>query len=121
MIFFIATIFISQIIIVWNLVFYLISVDKKVNALTLKVLSYNEVLPELVSTFREITEDVKNIVPLVTKKIVKRRNKIIFNELKTILESLALVFLKPKYKKLLVGVRVGSRLINKLKKHENML
>ncbi|MBR3889879.1 hypothetical protein IKJ53_05130 [bacterium] len=121
MIFFIATIFISQIIIVWNIVFYLVSLDKKVNALTVQVISYNEVLPDLVSTFKEITEDVKQIVPLFCEKIIKRRNRVVFQELKAVLESLALIFFKPKYKKLLVGARVGSRVIKKLIKEKNML
>lgn len=121
MIFFIATIFIAQIIIVWNIVFFLISIDNKVNVLTANVESYSEILPELLSTFREITSDINKMLPLIREKFIKDRNKFIMNEFKTVLESIALITFKPQYKKLLVGLKIGTKLTKKLIKAKNML
>ncbi len=121
MIFFIATIFIAQLIIVWNIVFFLISVDNKVNVLITNVESYSEILPELLSTFREITSDINKMLPLLREKFIKHRNKFVMNEFKTVLESLALIMFKPQYKKLLVGIKIGTKLTKKLIKAKNML
>lgn len=121
MIFFIATIFIAQLIIVWNIVFYLLALDNKINCLTLKFDSYSEDLPEIMSTLREMTYDISQILPLIKEKIIKHRNKFIFKELKNVAESIALITFKPQYKKLLVGAKIGLKLTKKLIKAKNMI
>ena len=121
MIFFIATIFIAQIIIVWNIVFYLISLDNNINALILKFDGYAEDLPEIMSTIREMSSDISKMLPLIKEKLVKHRNKFILRELKNVVESLALITFKPQYKKLLVGVKIGLKLTKKLIKVKNMV
>lgn len=121
MIFFIATIFIAQVIIVWNIVFFIISLDNKVIALSNDVESYSEILPDLMQTIKEMTSDINTMLPEIYKSFVKKRNKLVLNELKSILESLAIVLLKPQYKKLFVGLKLGTKLTKKLIKLKNML
>lgn len=121
MIFFIATIFIAQIIIVWNIVFYLVALDNRINLLTLRFESYAEDLPEMMSTVREMTSDVSKMLPLIKEKLIKHRNRFIIKELKNVAESVALILFKPKYKKLLVGVKIGLKLTKKLIKAKNMV
>lgn len=121
MIFFIATIFIAQVIIVWNIVFFIISLDNKVIALSNDIESYSEILPDLIQTIREMTSDINTMLPEIYKSFVKKRNELVLNELKSILESLAIVLLKPQYKKLFVGLKLGTKLTKKLIKLKNML
>lgn len=121
MIFFIATIFIAQLIIVWNIVFYLVSLDNKINILILKFDSYSEDLPEMMTTIREMSSDVSKMLPLIKEKLIKRRNRFILKELKKIAEGVALIAFKPQYKKLLVGAKIGLKLTKKLIKAKNML
>lgn len=121
MIFFIATIFIAQIIIVWNIVFYLVALDNRINLLTLRFESYAEDLPEMMSTVREMTSDISKMLPLIKEKLIKHRNRFFLKKLKNITESVALILFKPKYKKLLVGVKIGLKLTKKLIKAKNMV
>lgn len=121
MIFFIATIFIAQIIIVWNIVFYLVALDNRINLLTLRFESYSEDLPEMMSTIREMTSDVSKMLPLIKEKLVKHRNRFIIKELKNVAESIALIAFKPQYRKLLVGAKIGLKLTKKLIKAKNMV
>lgn len=121
MIFFIATIFIAQVIIVWNIVFFIISLDNKVIALSNDIESYSEILPDLIQTIREMTSDINTMLPEIYKSFVKKRNELVLNKLKSILESLAIVLLKPQYKKMFVGLKLGTKLTKKLIKLKNML
>lgn len=121
MIFFIATIFIAQVIIIWNIVFFIISLDNKVIALSNDIESYSEILPDLIQTIREMTSDINTMLPEIYKSFVKKRNELVLNKLKSILESLAIVLLKPKYKKIFVGLKLGTKLTKKLIKLKNML
>lgn len=121
MIFFIATIFIAQVIIIWNIVFFIISLDNKVIALSNDIESYSEILPDLMQTIREMTSDINTMLPEIYKSFVKKRNELVLNKLKSILESLAIVLLKPQYKKIFVGLKLGTKLTKKLIKLKNML
>lgn len=121
MIFFIATIFIAQVIIIWNIVFFIISLDNKVIALSNDIESYSEILPDLIQTIREMTSDINTMLPEIYKSFVKKRNELVLNKLKSILESLAIVLLKPQYKKIFVGLKLGTKLTKKLIKLKNML
>ena len=121
MIFFIATIFIAQVIIVWNIVFFIISLDNKVIALSNDIESYSEILPDLIQTIREMTSDINTMLPEIYKSFVKKRNELVLNKLKSIFESLAIVRLKPQYKKIFVGLKLGTKLTKKLIKLKNML
>lgn len=121
MIFFIATIFIAQVIIIWNIVFFIISLDNKVIALSNDIESYSEILPDLMQTIREMTSDINTLLPDIYKSFVKKRNELVLNKLKSILESLAIVLLKPQYKKIFVGLKLGTKLTKKLIKLKNML
>lgn len=121
MIFFIATIFIAQVIIIWNIVFFIISLDNKVIALSNDIESYSEILPDLIQTIREMTSDINTMLPEIYKSFVKKRNELVLNKLKSILESLAIVLLKPQYRKIFVGLKLGTKLTKKLIKLKNML
>ena len=121
MIFFIATIFIAQVIIIWNIVFFIISLDNKVIALSNDIESYSEILPDLIQTIREMTSDINTLLPDIYKSFVKKRNELVLNKLKSILESLAIVLLKPQYRKIFVGLKLGTKLTKKLIKLKNML
>lgn len=121
MIFFIATIFIAQLIIVWNIVFYLVALDNKINILTLKFDGYAQDLPEIMATIREMSSDISKMLPLIKEKLIKRRNKFILKELKNVAESVALIAFKPQHKKLLIGVKIGLKLTKKLIKAKNMI
>lgn len=121
MVFFIATIFIAQVIIIWNIVFFIISLDNKVIALSNDIESYSEILPDLIQTIREMTSDINTMLPEIYKSFVKKRNELVLNKLKSILESLAIVLLKPQYKKMFVGLKLGTKLTKKLIKLKNML
>ena len=85
MIFFIATIFIAQVIIIWNIVFFIISLDNKVIALSNDIESYSEILPDLIQTIREMTSDINTMLPEIYKSFVKKRNELVLNKLKSIL------------------------------------
>lgn len=121
MIFFIATIFIAQVIIIWNIVFFIISLDNKVIALSNDIESYSEILPDLMQTIRKMTSDINTMLPEIYKSFVKKRNELVLNKLKSIFESLAIVLLKPQYKKIFVGLKLGTKLTKKLIKLKNML
>lgn len=121
MIFFIATIFIAQIIIVWNIVFCLISIDNKINNTILLFDGYAADLPEMLSVIKEMTEDVCKMIQLIKCRLVKYRNKFILCRSRSIAENLALLMFKPKYKKLLVGIKLGIKVTKKLIKRKNMI
>jgi predicted PurR-regulated permease PerM len=121
MIFFIAIIFIAQIIIVWNIANFLISFDNKINCLTLNIKDLNNDLPEIMDTLKLISDDINYILEKIHKEIIKHRNKIIINKLKSTIEALSLILLKPKYKKLVIILSLGKKLTKKLIKLKNVV
>lgn len=121
MIFLIATVFIAQIIIFVNIVTWAISLDNKVRVLSAKIEQDNEKLQKRFVAIREITEGLKEIIPSLDEKILKKRNHFILKWLKSILQGTVLVFFKPKYKKLFLGLKLGMTVARDLSKSENML
>lgn len=75
----------------------------------------------MMSTVREMTTDVKDMLPLIKEKFIKQRNKFVFRKIRSVAESIALIFFKPRYKKLLVGAKIGLKLTKKLIKAKNMV
>ncbi|MCM1265745.1 MAG: hypothetical protein NC200_06055 [Candidatus Gastranaerophilales bacterium] len=116
MIFLIATVFIAQIVILVNIVLWAISLDKKVRVLSAKIEQDNTKLEKRINAIKEISEGIKIILPHLIKKIVKKRNNIIFKILIELLQGSVLVFFKPKYKKLLLGIKLGLAVAKDLSK-----
>ena len=116
MIFLIAIVFIAQIVILVNIVQWAISLDKKVRVLSTKVESDNTRLKKRVEAIKDICEGIKIILPHLIQKIIKKRNNIIFKILLELLQGSVLVFFKPKYKKLLLGLKLGMAVARDLSK-----
>lgn len=121
MTFLIAIVFIAQIIIFVNIVTWAVVLDNKVRVLSAKIEQDNEKLEKRFVAIREITEVINEIVASVEEKVVKKRNRYILKWLKTILQGTVLVFFKPKYRKIFLGVKLGMNLVRDLSKSENML
>ena len=116
MIFLIATVFIAQIIILVNIVTWVISLDAKVKLLSAKIEQDNDKFQRRIVAIREITEGLKEILPNMDKKFRKKRNRFIFKWLKTFLRGTVLIFFKPKYKKVLLGLDLGLTVAKDLSK-----
>ena len=121
MIFFIATIFIAQLIIVGHIVFFIISADNKVNLLITKFDDYSLVLEDLMQIAKEISEDTKTLTVLYKDNIRKNSYKFVFNKSRNIIESLIVLLVKPRYKKIWVSIKLGLNLAKKLIKSKNMV
>lgn len=116
MIFLIGTVFIAQIIILVNIVQWAISLDNKIRVLSAKAQQDNAKLLERIKALKEITEGINIILPHLAKKMLKKRNSVIIKILLELLQGTVLVFFKPKYKKLLLGVKLGLAVAKDLSK-----
>lgn len=116
MIFFITIIFIAQVIIVWNIANFLIVADTKINAAIIQTESYAQILPELMEILKEATSDIKYHTKAVIEDLKKHKNRFIIRKIRLLLESGLFVLLRPRYKKLVLGLRFGTKVTKKLVK-----
>lgn len=116
MIFFIIIVFISQIVLLTNIVVWIITTDKKVCILSEEIANNNVHLEKRLKAIKQITEDLHQIFPYLMKKFIRKRNNLIVRTLNELLQGTVLFFFKPKYKKFLLGLKVGIGAIKDLSK-----
>jgi regulatory protein YycI of two-component signal transduction system YycFG len=116
MIFLIITVFIAQLILLINIVCWIIAFDRKVSNFTEEVVKTNLKLECRIKKIREITEGINEIFPYVMKKLKRKRNNLIIRALNEFGQTSILLFFKPKYKKILVGLKLGLAVAKDLSK-----
>jgi len=108
MIFLIATVFTAQLVLLVNIVIWLVSADKKVCGLSDKISAGYEKLEWRLKAIKQITADINIILPHIIKKLKRKRMNLIVRGLNEFLQSIILLFFKPKYKKILLAVKIGA-------------
>lgn len=114
--FLIAIVFIAELIILWTLVSWIIRADKQVCAAIVSIDKGRTRLKWNLSMISEITSDINEVIPHILKGLQKTRRNIIIRLLNQGLQSIVLLFFKPKYKKLLLGYKTGIGIMRKLLK-----
>lgn len=121
MIFLIITVFIAQLVILVNIVSWLYRADGRVRTLSAVIETENPKLEKCLKAINQITEDFIKITPLLDKKLIKTRNNFIIRAVLQFAQGGVLLFFKPKYKKLIIGAKLGFEVIKNLSKSKNML
>lgn len=116
MIYLISIVFIAELIILYHLASFLIKADKAVCIVTEHVNKRRMILKWRLLTIKDITEGINEIFPTLVKKAKKTKRNIIVSILTEILQSIILIFFKPKYKKMLLGAKTGIRVAKKILK-----
>lgn len=116
MIFLIIIVFIAQIVLLTNIVVWTIATSKKVRILSEEIANNNAHLEKRLKAIKQITEDLNQILPYLIKKFIRKRNNLIVRTLNELLQGTVLLFFKPKYKKFLVGLKIGIGAIKDLSK-----
>lgn len=116
MIFLITIVFIAQLVLLTNIVIWLVSTDNKVRKLSAQIELSNISLENRLKEIGQITYDFNKVIPNLTKKIIKQRNNMIVRSLNEFVQSIILLFFKPKYKKFLIGIKIGMGVIKDLSK-----
>ena len=102
------TVFIAQVIIVAALLNLIIKTDKKVLALTHDVDKKRVKLKWRLRAILEITEGVNEVVlPNIIKKMNAKRQNVALKILKEILQSSAILLVKKRHRKTLLGLKAG--------------
>ncbi|MCR5266082.1 MAG: hypothetical protein K6E29_05750 [Cyanobacteria bacterium RUI128] len=116
MIFFIAIVFISELIILFTVVNLILKTDRRVRVLTRYIDRKRARLKWNLMIIKEITEDICGIIPLFLKALEKTKMNIAIRILNEGLQGSVLLFFKPKYKKLLLAFKTGFGVSRKLLK-----
>ena len=116
MIFFTGLIFIAELIILYSLVVFIVNTDKKVCALTEHVEKRRMILRWRMETLTEIAQGINEILPNIVKKLKKSRRNLIIRGVKDMTQSVMLLLFRPKYKKMLIGAKVGIGVVRKFLK-----
>lgn len=116
MIFFTGVIFIAELIILYNLVVFIINTDRKVCALTEHVEKRRMILRWRMETLTEISQGINEIFPNLIKKLKKSKRNLIIRGAGDIAQSVMLLFFRPRYKKMLLGAKVGIGVVRKFLK-----
>ena len=108
MVYLITIVFIAQIIILLNILCFLLKADKKVLSLTKKFDKGRTKLKWRLRAVSEISSDInKYIIPSIIRKIDLKRQDLLIRLIKNSLQGSAVFMVKNKYKKLLVGLKIG--------------
>lgn len=116
MIFFTTIVFIAQIVILVNIVTFLLKSDKKVCVLTEQINKRHVKLKWRMGAIVEITQGINDIFPIILRKIEKTKLNFLLRILNEMLQGTILLFFKPKYKKILLGLKTGIGVTKKLLK-----
>ena len=107
MIFLTTIVFIAQIIIAINLLTFLIKTDKKV-CIAQKRISKRQVrLKWRMKALVEISEGINEVIPIMRRKAERAKLNFLIRILNESAQGTILLFFKPKYKKMLLGVKTG--------------
>ncbi len=116
MIYFIGIIFIAELIILYHLVLFLIKTDKKVCLATEHVNKRRMILKWRMKAITEITDGLNEIAPILERKFRKSKRNLIVRFVSEGVQGIILLFFKPKYKKVLLGIKTGISMTRKLLK-----
>lgn len=116
MIFLIIIVFIAQIVLLTNIVVWIVTTDKKVCALSAQIEQNNILFEKRLKAITQITKDINQIFPYLMKKFMHKRNNLIIRALNESIQGIIFLFFKPKYKKFLVGLKIGIGAIKDLSK-----
>jgi len=107
MFFLITTVFIAQVVIVINILYFLINTDKKVLSL-LKITEKNSTkLKWRIRLISEISDGINHtLIPKYIKNINIKREDITINLLRKVLQS-GLIFSLKGYRKIYLGLKIG--------------
>ena len=107
MIFLTALVFIAQIVIVINLLTFLIKTDRRV-CVAEKQLSKKRVkLKWRMGALVEISEGMNEIIPIMKRKAERTKINFLIRILNEAAQGTILLAFRPKYKKMLIGVKTG--------------
>ena len=109
-------VFIAELIILYNVLLFLIRTDRQVCALTTQIDSKRMRLKWSLGTITEITEDINGIFPLIKNYLNKSKRNIGIRLINEFAQAIILLFFKPRYKKLLLGLKTGIGITRKLLK-----
>ena len=121
MIFFTALIFIAELIILYQLVVFLIKTDRAVCALAEHVDKRRNILKWRMTTLTEISVGINEILPNLLKKLKKSRRNLMFRLANEVAQGTILLFFRPKYKKIVLGIKSVVSIVRKTLKRQNML
>jgi len=116
MFYLIMIVFTAELIILYNVVLFLIRTDKQVCRVTAQIDRDRIKLAENMSAITDISDGLNEIIPVIRKKMRKTRMNIIIRLLNSTAQSMVLLFFKPKYKKILVGIKTGVGVARKFLK-----
>ena len=116
MFYLIATVFIAELIILYNVVLFLIQTDRQVCLLTTQIDQGRSKLENRMSAITKLSESINEVFPIIRKKLVKTRRNITIRTFNSLAQSIILIFFKPKYKKILLGIKTGVGVARKLLK-----
>lgn len=80
------------------------------------VVAENGKLERRLSGIRKICEGINEIFPYVAKKIIRKRNNVIIRVLNEGIQGLVLLFFRPRYKKIVLGIKLGYEVARDLSK-----
>lgn len=107
MIFLTTVVFIAQIIIAINLITFLIKTDRKVCIAEKRVTKKRVKLKWRMGALVEISEGINEVIPIMKRKAEQTKMNFIIRILNESAQGAILLAFKPKYKKILLGVKTG--------------
>ncbi len=107
-------VFIAELIILYHLIMFLYNTDKAVCMLTEQIDKSRMKLKWRMTALTEISEGINEIIPNLIVKAKKTRKNLIIRFINQGLQSIILLFFKPKYKKFLLGMKTGMGVLRKL-------
>jgi hypothetical protein len=112
----ISVVFIAELIILYNVLLFLIQADRQVCALTTQIDKGRTKLKWNLCTIEEITEDINGFFPVVQRYFTKSKRNISIRLINELAQTIILFFFKPKYKKILLGLKTGIGVARKFLK-----
>ncbi len=107
MIFLIVIVFIAQLVILVNILTFLIKADKSVLLATDNIEKSRARLKWRMFAIKDITSGLNEIYPKLLIKMERKKRNMIIRTINEVLQSIILLFFKPKYKKMLMGLKIG--------------
>ena len=116
MIYLISIVFIAELIILYSIISFIIRTDRAVCLITEHVDKRRMILKWRMNALKEISEGFNEIFPKLVRKANKTKLNLIIRFLNQTVQSIILLFFKPKYKKMLLGLKTGIGMTRKLLK-----
>ena len=116
MIYLISILFIAEVIILFEVVRFLIKIDKQVCLINAFINRRRILIRWRMETVKEITEGLNKIAPDIMERAKQKRTELLITQAKEIAEYVIILFFKPRYKKMLLSAKTGIRVAKKLLK-----